>query len=91
MKTSFIIYVALVVIQFILAFICGPYSCEWGNNVYVGYGFIGLLLIFFFPFFKADWSLTQRFGYAFGFSLLWLLMWVLGFIAGDLRIMCRLF
>lgn len=91
MKTGLVLYIALVFSQFIVAFICGPHSCEWGNTVYLGYGFMGLLLIFFFPLFKAEWSLTQRFGYAFGFSLLWLLMWVLGFIAGDLRIMCRLF
>ncbi|AEE50575.1 hypothetical protein [Haliscomenobacter hydrossis] len=91
MKTLYVIYIFMFISQLLLALICGPYSCEWGNTVYFWYGLIGLILIFLLPFLGVERTMQQRFGYAFGFSILWLLMWVLGFIVGDLRLMCRLF
>jgi hypothetical protein len=91
MKTVLLIYLALVVCQFILAFICGPHSCEWGNTVYVWYGLIALLLIFCFPYFRSELPIYQRMAYSIGLSALWGVLWAAGFIAGGLRIMCKLF
>lgn len=42
MKKIYAGFTALLAIQSILSFICGPYSCEWGNRVYF---YSGILIL----------------------------------------------
>ena len=86
-----ILVIALQVFQLILAFICGPHSCEWGNAVYFYAGIVTLLALIVIPFFQSSCSPAKRMGFACLFLLSGTAVWVIGFIAGDFRIMCRLF
>jgi hypothetical protein len=91
MNSAYLLYCLLLVVEMALAFVCGPYSCEWGNQVYFFAGLAGLLLSFLCPFVQTGWSQQKRTGtgvlFLFG-SVLW---WCAGFVVADFRLMCRLF
>ena len=91
MKKLYLLFIFLLVLEFLLAFICGPYSCEWGNPTYFYTGIIFLLVSLILPLLQKQWPGSKRIGFALLFALITLVVWVLGFIAGDFRIMCRLF
>ena len=91
MKKFYLLLVLLLVLEFILAAICGPYSCEWGNDVYF-YSGIGILpASFILPFFRKSWTAARRIGFGLLFVLAALVVWVIGFMVCDFRIMCRMF
>jgi len=87
----YVLLIVLQVFQLILAFICGPHSCEWGNTVYFYVGIFTLMALFITPFFQKSWSAGKRLGVACVFLFSGIMVWVIGFIAGNFRIMCRLF
>jgi len=91
MKRAYLLYGVLLVAEIILAVVCGPHSCEWGNAIYFSAGLAGLLLSILFPALQTEWSGRKRVltGSLFLFGLL--LLWCAGFLLGEFRIMCRLF
>ena len=91
MQRIYIILIALFVAEMILALIAGPYSCEWGNTVYLVTGIAVLLVSVTLPFFQRLWTMQRRVGFSLLFLLASLLMWIVGLFAGDFRILCRLF
>lgn len=91
MKRAYGVYLVLLVLQIILAFVCGPYSCEWGNGVYFSFGILSLLLSFLCPLLQKDWPQSKRILLGFLFVLGSVLLWCAGFMLGEFRIMCRLF
>ncbi|MEP7372207.1 MAG: hypothetical protein ABI675_02390 [Chitinophagaceae bacterium] len=91
MKKIYILLIGLFVAQLILAFFCGPYSCEWGNTVYFYAGVVSLLMAAMLPFLRKDWLISKRLLYGFLFLLCSVIVWVLGFMAGGFKIICRLF
>lgn len=91
MKKLYLFYIGLVLCLLILSLVCGPHSCEWGNEVYFFFGFGALLILLFMPFFRKKLNLGQKVGSSLGISLLWVLLWVGGLVLGDFMILCRLF
>jgi hypothetical protein len=91
MKDIYLLYVILLVAQIILAFICGPRSCEWGNIVYFYCGAAGLMLAFLLPLLKKAWQVNKRIGYSLLFLFGSVATWCAGFMLGGFRIMCKLF
>lgn len=91
MKRAYVLYSVLLFVQIILAFVCGPHSCEWGNAVYFSFGVAGLLFSFLFPLLQKDWPQGKRILLAFLFLLGSAVLWCTGFMLGEFRIMCRLF
>lgn len=91
MKNSYWLYIGLFLSLLVMALICGPHSCEWGNAVYFSYGLFVLVLLLFLTFFRKGLSMGQKIGFALGLGLLWVVLWVAGFLLGDFRILCRLF
>jgi hypothetical protein len=86
----YIFLIALLVTEMILAFICGPHSCEWGNGVYFYTGIIIVLVAFALPLFHIQWPIPKRIGFGFLFLLSGVVVWAIGFMAGGFRIICRL-
>ena len=91
MKSIFLLYIILLVAQIILAFICGPHSCEWGNTVYFYSGFAGLVLAFLLPLLQKEWPVNKRIGYCLLFLFGSVVTWCAGFMLGEFKIMCKLF
>lgn len=91
MKRAYRLYAVLLLACILLAVVCGPHSCEWGNQVYFYFGVTGLLLSFLFPFFQKDWSRKKQFGIGVLFLLSSVVVWCAGFLLGEFRIVCRLF
>lgn len=91
MKKIYILLTSLLTAQIVLAFFCGPFSCEWGNSVYFYSGVTSLLIAFILPLFQNGRPWSKRFGFGLLFLLSSVIVWAVGFIAGDFRIMCRLF
>jgi len=91
MKRTTSLFIILIVIELMAAWVCGPYSCEWGNSAYFYTGLIVCVVAFILPFLQKTWSAQKRIGIAFLFVLGVVAVWVIGFLAGDFRIMCRLF
>jgi hypothetical protein len=81
----------LLAIEIILAFICAPYSCDWGNAVYFYAGIFILAISILLPFLQKTLSTAKRIGYSFLFVLINIVVWVVCFILFDFKIMCRLF
>jgi hypothetical protein len=79
------------VVQIILAVICGPYSCEWGNSVYFYFGIGSLTLAFLLPLLQKAWTANKRIGYSLLFLFGSVIIWCAGFMLGGFKIMCRLF
>jgi hypothetical protein len=91
MKSISLPYIILLVTQIILAFICGPHSCEWGNTVYFYSGIAGLTLAFLLPILQKAWPVNKRIGYSLLFLFGSVATWCTGFMLGGFRIMCKLF
>jgi hypothetical protein len=91
MKKAFRFYLLLQTVQLILAFVCGPHSCEWGNTVYFCFGVAALVLSFLFPLLQKDWKQKKRILFAFLFLPGSVVMWCAWFVLGEFRIMCRMF
>ena len=90
-RTIYKVLLLLFAIELLLAFICGPHSCEWGNTVYFYFGIAILLTSFTLPLLQKNWRAGKRAGYASLFLIASLAVWVLGFALGNFTIMCRLF
>jgi len=84
-------YIALFAFQSIVAFICAPHSCEWGNEVYFDIGIICLVISFLLPFFQKGWTKGKRIGFGILFLLISVILWCAGFMIFDFKIFCRLF
>jgi len=91
LKKIYIYYFVLFAIQAILAFICAPHSCEWGNTVYFYIGVCCLIISFLLPFFQKGWTTGKRIGFGFLFLLISVILWCAGFMIFNFSIMCRLF
>jgi hypothetical protein len=91
MKNSYWLYIGLFLSLLVMALICGPHSCEWGNGVYFGFGVLVFLFLLFLPFLRKGLSTGQKISFALGIGCLWVVLWVAGFLLGDFRILCRLF
>ena len=91
MKKMYILFVVLLAMQIILAIICAPYSCEWGNTVYFYGGLICLAVSFVLPLLQKDRPMPARLGFGFLFLVITAGTWIASFILNDFRIMCRLF
>ena len=91
MKSDYLFYIGLLLSLLMMALICGPHSCEWGNAVYFGFGLFVFVLLLFLPFFRKGLSMWQKVGFALSIGLLWVVLWVGGFLLGDFSILCRLF
>ena len=91
MKGKYVLYIILLATEIILAIICGPHSCEWGNQVYFYFGIASLALAFIIPFFQKELSWKKRIGYGFLFLLGSIIVWCAGFMLGEFKILCRLF
>jgi len=91
MKKPINAIIFLFALQFVLAPICAPHSCEWGGSVYVIYGTFSALASFVIPYLNKSWPVNKRVGYSFLFFTCSTLLWALGFLIFGFRIMCRLF
>jgi len=91
MKKIYLFLAVLLVLEFILAAICGPYSCEWGNGVYFYSGIIISLASLALPLFQKEWVVGKRVGLSLVFVFSTVFLWVIGFMVFDFRILCRLF
>jgi hypothetical protein len=81
----------LLAIEIILAFICAPYSCDWGNTVYFYAGIFVLIASLLLPGLQKNWTIAKRTGYAFLFALIIVVVWIACFMLFDFKIMCRMF
>jgi hypothetical protein len=91
MKRTTSLFIILIVIQLMTAWICGPYSCEWGNSTYFYTGILLAAVAFMLPFLQKSWSLQKRIGIGLLFAAAIAMVWIIGFMIFDFRIMCRLF
>ena len=87
----YFLFVVLNAIEIILAFICAPYSCDWGNTVYVYAGIFSIAVSFILPFLQRNLSIAKRIGYSFLFAFITVAVWVLCFMLCGFSIMCRMF
>jgi hypothetical protein len=90
-KKAFLFLTVLLAIEIVLAIICAPYSCDWGNEVYFYAGIIVLIISFVLPLLQKTTSTTKRIVYGFLFVLITAVVWIACFILFDFKIMCRLF
>jgi hypothetical protein len=90
-KKLYVFYIALFVMQGIVAFISAPYSCEWGNEVYFDVGIFCLVISFLLPFFQKHWTTGKRIGLGFLFLLISVILWCAGFMIFNFKVLCRLF
>lgn len=91
MKRAYRVYLLLLLAQVVLAIICGPHSCEWGNAVYFWAGVAALLLSLLAPQLQKEWPWGKRIGFGLLFLLGSVVVWCSGFMLGEFRIMCRMF
>src|ERR1043165_3642620 len=91
MKKIYRVLIGLFITEIIMAFICGPHSCEWGNQVYFYFGVFCLIGSFLSPFLQKGWLFDKRLGYGFLFAIVSVIIWIGGFMVGGFRIMCKLF
>jgi hypothetical protein len=78
-------------LQLLLAYICAPHSCEWGNGTYFYFGVGCAAVSFILPFFQKQWKIFKRVGLALVLALASAGLWIGGFMLFDFRIICRLF
>jgi hypothetical protein len=91
MSKLYILFGVFCIIQIILAKICGPHSCEWGNKTYFWSGIIVLIASFLIPFSQHGLTVGKQLGIGFVFILLSAALWIAGFFLGGFRIICTLF
>jgi hypothetical protein len=90
MQRVYILAAALLVAQVAAAIVCGPFSCEWGNEVYFYIGIACLIIAGGGPFFQSTWLVRKRVGYSLVFILISAVTWCAGFMMGGFRIICHL-
>ena len=83
------VYLLLFVSELIMALICAPHSCQWGNNLYFTYGCICLFICFLIPFFYKI-TLKAKLLSSIGLSFLNVIIWAVLFLACGLRVICKL-
>jgi hypothetical protein len=82
--------VALVL--FATAFAIAPHACEGGLEIYFGAGVVALVVLFALPLAMArDRRLRVRLALALGLAALGFGVWIAGFVAANVRWLCRLF
>ena len=91
MKRAYRLYAVLQSVQILFVLICGPHSCEWGNQVYFYFGIVSLVLSFLFPFLQKDWPPLKRLIVGVLLHVDSVAVWCAGFLLVEFRIMCRLF
>ncbi|MES1215482.1 MAG: hypothetical protein ABUT20_08195 [Bacteroidota bacterium] len=91
MKKIYLLLIILLIIEFLLATLCGPYSCEWGNEVYFYGGILIAIVSFALPFFQKQWPVGKRIGFGLLFALGSAITWTIGFLVCDFKIICKLF
>lgn len=91
MSKLYFLFGAFCAVQIILAKICGPHSCEWGNKTYFWSGIVVLVASFLVPFLQQGWAIGRQLGFGFLFIVLSAGLWIAGFLLGDFRIVCTLF
>jgi hypothetical protein len=91
MSKLYILFGIFCTIQIILAKICGPYSCEWGNKTYFWSGIIIVIASFLIPFLQQGIPVGKQLGLGFLFIILSAGLWIAGFLLGSFRIICTLF
>jgi hypothetical protein len=91
MKKILILFSILAIIQIILAIICAPNSCEWGNEVYFYFGVGAILVSIFLPFIQKSYPLKKRIGFAILLPVIFIVLWIAEFMLFGFRIMCRMF
>ena len=87
MKKPMLYWVVLFVLQFIVAVICAPYSCEWGNTVYFFTGVVCLFIAFLLSIFQKQWTFGKRLLVGLLMLLLSVVLWCAGFGLLDFKIM----
>jgi hypothetical protein len=85
------VYLVLFAVQFLVAFICAPHSCEWGNAVYFYAGIFFLIVAFLLAFLQKKWTIGKRIALGILFLLISAVLWCAGFIIFNFSIICRLF
>jgi hypothetical protein len=90
MKRMYILLIGLYALQLMLGFICGPYSCKWGNSVYFYSGVANLLMALVLPLLQDEGPWSQRLVLGILFLLGSAIVWVIGFMVFDFKIICRL-
>jgi hypothetical protein len=91
MKRIYLLYIILFAVQFILAVICGPYSCDWGNTVYFYFGVFSLIVSLLLPLFQNNMPAGKRIGYGSLFLFISAALWITGFMICGFSVMCRMF
>lgn len=91
MKRITSLFIILIVIELMTAWICAPYSCEWGNSTYFYTGVIIAVIALLLPFLQKGQTHLKNIGIGLLFMLGSVAVWIIGFLAADFRIMCRLF
>ncbi len=91
MKKIYLLLVILLIIEFLLATICGTYSCEQGNEIYFYSGILITLASLSLPFFYKVWTMGKRIGFGLLFMLASVAIWAIGFLVCDFKIICKLF
>lgn len=91
MRKVYVILTALIVAEIVLAFICAPYSCDWGNEVYFYAGIFALIISFLAAVLQKNWNAAKRAGFGFLFALIVAVVWITCFILFNFSIMCRMF
>ena len=90
-KKIYSLLTALLAVEIILGFICAPYSCDWGNEVYFYAGIFILVVLFLLAVLQKTWSTAKRIGFGFLFAFISAVVWITCFMLFDFKIMCRLF
>ncbi len=91
MRKMYLVYVALFAAQFILAVICAPHSCDWGNTVYFYFGLFSLIASLLLPLFQKNIPMPKGIGLGFLFLVISVIFWLAGFMLCGFRIVCKLF
>ncbi|MFT3682879.1 MAG: hypothetical protein QM791_21655 [Ferruginibacter sp.] len=87
-----VFYTALFILQLVIAIICAPHSCEWGNSFYFFTGIFCGLAAAVIPFFQKQWQVFKRLYTGLLLLLLSVVLWCTQFMLLDFRILCgRLF
>ena len=91
MKKTLALYCLISLSELILAYICGPHSCEGGLALYFYGGILFLIMSLALPFIKNPAHLPRKVVMAFILALLSALLWAGGFMMGNFRVICKLF
>ncbi len=91
MKRMLLLLVTILITEIIIAIICGPYSCEWGNEVYFYSGVTLSAIMCVLPFLERTFTTKKRIAYSLLFIIISILTWCACFMLCGFKILCRLF